>query len=181
MVFGAVEELLDQAVWAHARGAGGTRRALIEAQAAPDDVYRGVAPHVGDGVALSLDFDRLRRFQPSVSKFLEEREHPALAGFRRAGLIWPESRIDVFKPFPQAAQAAPRPADGLVEALACEVIRVGRDAGDTTVALGEALQQVGGECRPLGGDSGEHVALPQLHEGAGALMAGHPAPPGRST
>jgi hypothetical protein len=79
---------LHQAVRAAPGGAGHARRALVEIDAAADEVDRRArsVPDVRDGITLAFDFDRFGDDETPVPQFLKERQQPALARDRRAGV-----------------------------------------------------------------------------------------------
>lgn len=112
--------------------------------------------------------------QAAELEFLEEDRKPALAGQRRRRIARRQAGERGAEAAPGRLQAAPRAADGLVELLAArEVVALGIEAVEIPVALGDALEQLGGQEGALGAHGLEKLG--------GAACHARQLPAGRKT
>ena len=143
VVVRAVQELLDQPV-----RAGRLPAPAVEVDAESDQVDRGLLPGVRDRVGLVLDRHWLRRDEPAVAEFLEQRQEPALAGDGRGGVGLGELAERLAEVPPLGREPVPGVVDDFLEPLAGEVVRLGRQAVEVTSARAMRCSRSAGRIAP---------------------------------
>jgi hypothetical protein len=162
----AVEQFLHEAVGALPSGALDTRAAGVDRHAAADEVDRRVLPLSEDRVGLAFDLDRRLLDEAAVAELVEQDVQAALAGQARASLAGRKVVAGLVESGPGAGQPRPRAGDRFAEALARgEVVIAGSQTVEASVAVGDPLEQVGGEQAALGVGGLEEIAGAESHNG----------------
>jgi|GEM_PF-3018489 len=163
----AVEQFLHHAVRA-ALELRGDRAALVQRLAEGDQVDRRLLPHVTDRVSRAVVALKpaALKLQAAIAQFLKEHEQPALARQRGARVRLRQLAPLIVEAQPRAQAAVPCPVDRLVEPLARQKVIVFRAQPLDRAAIGDALQQVGGQQAAFSFDGGKggsgyglHVAI----------------------
>ncbi len=164
VVDAAVEELLHQAVGSAFERASALA-APVQRLAKAHQVDGRLFPQVADGVGcpvVALQPAALK-LQATKAQFLKEHQQPAFARQRHAAVVRGQPAPLLIEAQPGAQAAIPRPVDGLVEALARQQVVVLRAQPLDCAAIGDALEQVGGQQAALGLDGGKGGAGDGLH------------------